>query len=472
MPHLTGARRPAFRWIATSTAVLFSIAAATACSSSSAADDAAKPTSTVSVVAADTTTVAPDDAGNATTATTVVPGTTTSTSTTSTTSPTFEASATSITAPVNSAPERFTGTEDEFYAPPDPFPAGEPGDLIRVMDVGVADGSVTVKVMYHSRDAQDRDRPVTGVITYPIGEAPIGGWPVVATAPGTTGIAPQCALSRILDGQPAPAWGVDGVRVITDYIGLGPTGGPLHPYLSKPSEGHSVIDGVRAAHNLAETHAGTTWLSVGHSQGGHGALSASELAADYAPELDLVGTLALAPAALLDRLYGGIDPIVTGILTTMSLYGGAGEHPEIILDDYVTPELAAVAGVMETGCLDEISTALAGLAAGNQLFTNDPRTTDPAKSVLLANDVGNVAVDAPLFLVSGTADDRVVIDRFRDTYARFCAAGQVTELLIVDGATHGSIIGDTAVQTAAWLTARLAGDEPTNTCDTSPTATG
>ena len=165
-----------------------------------------------------------------------------------------------------------------------------------------------------------------------------GGWPVVATAPGTTGVAPQCALSRIVPGRSAPDWGVEGVRVITDYIGLGPTGGPLHPYLSKPSEGRSVIDGVRAARNLAETSAGTTWLSVGHSQGGHGALSASELAADYAPELDLAGTLALSPAALLDRVYGGIDPVVTGILTVMSLYGAAGEHPEIVLEEYRSEE--------------------------------------------------------------------------------------------------------------------------------------
>ncbi|MEP4649654.1 MAG: hypothetical protein ABJ314_05695, partial [Ilumatobacter sp.] len=83
---------------------------------------------------------------------------------------------------------------------------------------------------------------------------------------------------------------------------------------------------------------------------------------------------------------------------------------------------------------------------------------------LLASDVGNVAVAAPLFLVSGTADDLVVIDRFQDTFARFCAAGQVTELLVVDGATHDSIIGDTADQTAAWLNARLVDDQPVDSC--------
>lgn len=365
-------------------------------------------------------------------------------------------------------PEQFSGTDEEFYVAPDPLPTGEPGELIRTMAVGEAEGQVTLKIMYHSRDAQDRDRAVTGLATYPTAEPPEGGWPVVATAPGTTGVSAQCGISHL--AKEAPGWGVEGVRVMTDYIGLGPVGDPLHAYLSRPSEGHAVIDAVRAARHLPDAGAGDRWLSVGHSQGGHGALSAHELSADYAPELELVATLALAPAAMLDRVYGGIDPIVTSILTVMSLYGGAGEHPEIDVDDYVTPELAAVSGVLETGCLAEITEALIPLAASGGLFKADPRRTEPTKSLVLANDVGTVAVDAPLFLVSGTADDRVVIDRVRDFYARLCDTGQVTELLIVDGATHDSIIPQTATQTAKWLNARLAGDEPVDTCAESPTA--
>ncbi len=363
--------------------------------------------------------------------------------------------------------ELFGGTDDEFYVPPDPLPPGEPGDLIRVMEVSEAGGTATLKIMYHSRDAQDRDRPVTGLVTYPTTEAPEGGWPVVSTAPGTVGIAAHCGVSHI--APDAPAWGIDGVRVMTDYIGLGAVGGPPHPYLSRPSEGHSVIDAVRAVRQLPDAHAGERWLSVGHSQGGHGALSAHELADEYAPELDHVATLAIAPAALLDEVYGGIDPIVTGVLTAMSLYGGAGEHPEIDVDDYVSPGLAA-SDVLEAGCLAEITDELVGVALGGGLFTADPRTTEPARSILLENEVGTVAVDAPLFLVSGTADDRVVIDRVRDFYAQLCSVGQVTELLIVDGADHDSIVPETAAETGAWLQARLDGEEPTDSCAGSPTA--
>lgn len=377
---------------------------------------------------------------------------------TTTTTASTEATTTSTAPEV----EAFAGPVDDFYVVPDPLPPGEPGDLIRTQEVGEVDGRVTVRVMYHSQDATGADRAVTGIVTYPTAEAPEGGWPVISTAHGTTGIASQCALSR---SQPeAPGWGVDGVWAMTDYVGQGPVG-ELHAYLSKPSEGNAVIDAVRAARQLPEADAGERWISVGHSQGGHGALSAHELAAERAPELELAGTVALSPGAMLDRVYGGIDPIVTSILTMMAMVGGQAEHPDIDLADYLSPEAIAAADIFETGCLDEITEALIPIAIGGA-FVADPRETEPAATLIRENDVGSVAVDGvPVYLASGTLDDRVVIDRVRDLYDRMCAAGQVTELTVVEGADHGSILPATADAVTAFIEARLAGDDPTDTCE-------
>jgi pimeloyl-ACP methyl ester carboxylesterase len=359
-------------------------------------------------------------------------------------------------------PEVFTGDIDDFYVVPDPLPAGRPGQLIRIQEVGEANGRVTLRIMYHARDAQDRDRAVVGIATYPTARPPKRGWPVISTAHGTTGIASECAPSRF--GGAAPGWGVDGVWVMTDYIGLGPVG-ELHPYLSKTAEGNAVIDAVRAVRRLPDAHAGKRWVTIGHSQGGHGAMAAAELAHEHAPELKLVGTVALAPGAMFDRVYGGIDPIVTSILTLMSLYGGASEHPEIDVTDYVTPAAQQVAAsVFETGCLDEITEALIPVALAGP-FTADPRTTEPARSIILENDVGNVRVKkVPLFLASGTVDDRVVIERVRDLFDRLCANGQVTEFVVVEGADHGSVIPLTAAQVKDFIEDRLARRKPVDSC--------
>jgi hypothetical protein len=254
--------------------------------------------------------------------------------------------------------------------------------------------------------------------------------------------------------------------VVTDYIGLGPVG-EIHPYLSRPSEAHSVIDAVRAARNLPAAGAGRRWLAIGHSQGGHAALATNELAEEYAPELELLGTVSLAPAALFDRTYGGIDDIVVRIVGVMALYGAASEHPEIDPDDFVGPATAAVAPVLEDRCLDDIIVAFLAIPA-ETFYLRNPLDSEPSRSILLGNDVGNVRVDAPLLLVGGTADQRVVIERVRDLLVRLCEAGQVTEYLELEGATHDNEYAGAAARIEAWFASRLAGEAAIDSCADGP----
>ncbi len=375
-----------------------------------------------------------------------------------------EASSTSTSTSTSSAdaspPEQFSGDVEDFYVVPDPLPPGEPGQLIRVQDLGDEDGHRTVRVMYHSRDAGDRDRAVTGIITYPTAEAPDDGWPVTSLANGTVGVAPQCALSR--NGSPAGDWGVEGVHAVTDYVGLGPVG-EIHPYLSGPSEGNSVIDAVRAARNLPDANAGTEWFSIGHSQGGHGALFAGERAEEYAPELDLLGTVSLAPATELTQTYGPADEVVSRIVGVMMLYGASSEHPEIVFEDYAGPELLAAADVFETGCLDQIITATAGIP-GDTFYAHDPLETEPAKSLLELNQPGLVATPSPLLLAQGTTDERVDVERTRDFFERVCQLGQVTELLVIEGEDHSSIVAAAAPAATEWMNDRLAGVAAPDSC--------
>lgn len=360
--------------------------------------------------------------------------------------------------------EVFTGTVDEFYEVPDPLPPGEPGDLIRVQDVDETPDEVTVRVMYHSRDARDRDRAVTGMITYPTGPAPDGGWPVVSWAHGGVSMASQCAPSRA--GMAPPAFGVDGVRVASDYIGLGPVG-EISPVLSKPSVGNSVIDAVRAARQLAQSGAGPRWLAVGHSAGGHGALAAHELAGTHAPELDHVATVAFAPASDLGRTFGAVDEIVTSVVGAATLYGAPSEHPEIDPDDYAGVALAELGDLIRTTCQAEFELAVATVKAseGDDFWQNDPLVTEPARSLLLANEVGDTAADAPVLLSSGTDDPIVVIDRVLSLFGRMCDAGQVTDLRVVDGADHNNVIAMTP-GVDRWIADRLDGEPADDSCTT------
>lgn len=360
------------------------------------------------------------------------------------------------TGPVEApSPENFTGPVDDFYVVPDPLPAGPAGSLIRTQAIDRDEATVTVRVMYRSVDVSGAARAVTGIVTYPRRVAPSEGWPVVASAHGTTGLAPACAPSR--GGEPAPAFGLENVvRVATDYIGLGPVG-ERHAYLSGPSEAHSVIDSVRAARGLVEAHASETWAAIGHSQGGHAALWTNELGASYAPELDFRGSVVVAPAAVLPRTFGPKDQIVPRTVGIMALYGVASVDDRLDPDDYVSDLVAQRAAVLDSGCMDEIIEQLASIF-DEDFYLKNPIETEPARTVLAENDPGHVAVDAPLLLVYGTADTWVVPDRVHALFDQLCAAGQVTDLVRIDGADHGTVLSQRVQVFTDWLSARLEPD--------------
>jgi Secretory lipase len=355
--------------------------------------------------------------------------------------------------------EEFTGTVDEFYRVPDPLPEGAPGDVLRTMAIDAPDGTTGLRIMYLSDDAQGEPRAATGMVHHPDAEAPDGGWPVVAWAHGTSGLASQCAPSRT--PSPPPDYGIEGVYVSADYIGLGPEG-EVHPYLSSAAEGHAVIDAVAAAHSLPQVGAGDEWVVAGVSQGGHAALVTNEMAAERLPDLPLLGAAALAPGAELALGYG--DVLQIRVITTMALVGVAAEDPEIVLENYLSPAVLEASSVIETGCVGDIIDRMAPIAGAPDYFLVEPSTDPVGLAWLEENNPGLVAGEAPLLLVQGGADALVVPARTDALFARLCSVGQVVERLDVPTATHDSVVDESLTEVGAWLQARFAGEPATDDC--------
>jgi hypothetical protein len=193
---------------------------------------------------------------------------------------------------------------------------------------------------------------------------------------------------------------------------------------------------------------------------GSPSISTDELAASWAPELDLVGTVALAPGAMFDKSYSDLDEVIARVISVMMLYGAATEHPELIPTDYVGPQTAAAAdAVLPTGCLNDIAAAFAVIPA-DTYWLHDPRVTEPARSIML----GNVASPSPLLVAQGTVDTTVDPRRTRDLLARLCTTGQSTEYTEYEGADHGNIGTAAAPQIVPWIAGRFAAAAPTNSC--------
>ena len=360
-----------------------------------------------------------------------------------------------------------------FYAATEAEVAGAPGTVIRWEPItGAPWGSKAYLVLYRSTGLQGEPIAVSGVVVVP-DAAPAGGYPVVAWAHPTTGVADKCApsLSLVLDVFTTIPGLDDMVKrgfvvTATDYPGLGTAG--EHPYLVGISEGRAVLDSVRAARQIAGPNASNRFVVWGHSQGGHAALWTGELAGKYAPELAVVGVAAAAPASLLGPLFE--DDLGTDAgkgLTALTLWSWSRVF-DLPLEGVVEAEdissVAAIGGECLAGFTDLVTDvgALAQINRGKFLAV-DPVTTKPWSTIIAENTPGQLAAGAPVFLAQGSRDtvvDPPVTTKFA---IELCNQGVAVTFHEVPDATHTVIAKVSAPAAVAWMAARFAGEAaPTN----------
>jgi hypothetical protein len=151
----------------------------------------------------------------------------------------------------------------------------------------------------------------------------------------------------------------------------------------------------------------------------------------------------------------GVDEQLMTVLTMMQLYGGATEHDDIDIGDYLTGDAVADAEVFRTGCVDEIVFELTPTVNAGP-FEVDPWSTEPAASVLRGNRVGTRAIEnVPVFLAWGTDDLTVLPARVSDFFDKLCALGQPTAFREVQDADHGSIIPLVSEEVGEFLNSAL-----------------
>lgn len=205
------------------------------------------------------------------------------------------------------------GSSDDGPAPTNP--SGTPTNNIQNPVVKVETytstnlGTVAAEssiLTYKMLGQSGQEVQATSLVFTPNNPPPVGGWPIVVWAHGTTGVADACAPSKAALAEStkdliSKLLTAGYVVVAPDYEGLGTPG--IHPFLNVKSEAFSITDAVVATRNyLSQRNLLTSkkWLTVGHSQGGHAALGAAQYASRA--QLDYKGTVAVAPASNL----GGI----------------------------------------------------------------------------------------------------------------------------------------------------------------------
>jgi acetyl esterase/lipase len=387
------------------------------------------------------------------------------------------AGATSTTAPADGATsttaageavevEQVAADADIYDAVPDPVPAGDHGDLLAVQEVDPGDlpAARLLRVLYRSESIAGDPIAVSGVIAVPEGDAPAGGRPVLTWAHGTTGIADACAPS--LDAAGAvdlltPFLDRGFVVVATDYEGLGTPG--RHPYVAGESEGRGTLDIVRAARQL-DVGASDTVVIWGHSQGGHAALFANQLAAGWTPELRVVGTVAGAPPSQLPLISAALQggPFQYYILMT-----GAGwaEAYGADLSLVATPRALELLPAVDTECSAGLADTFNDIPP-SELLKADPATVEPWATLLEENDPGHVVGESPVLIIHGGNDEQIPVVSSELLVQNMCDIGQVVERRVYEGQSHAGVIAPSYDDMLAWIQDRLDGAPAPDDCTT------
>ena len=330
----------------------------------------------------------------------------------------------------------------DLYVPPDPLPPGAPGALIWAEKVAIPDlhpPSTVWRILYHSRSEQGRDIAVSGFAIVPTA-APKGKRAVFAWAHGTVGLGDECAPSREVRENLFPFGGQQldrgAVLVATDYEGVGTPGVPT---LSGVAEGHAVLDGIRAAGALPNVGSIGRVVVAGHSQGGPAALFAAEIAPEYAPDVDLVGVVALAPGAELAALA---DALAESPYKGMVLIGAAGlraAHPDLDLSAGLTDSALKDLPRVESECVD--ATVERYQAIPSQDVVTRPPSKDPAiKELFDKNSPGSKKISVPVFIGHGVADQQVPVELSEGLRTKYCAMGGNVTRKTYAGQDHEGVI--------------------------------
>ena len=367
-------------------------------------------------------------------------------------------------APVQPAPSAAPPIPDlALYATPPGV--GDAGELLARQEVGAPTGMRAWVIAYRSTGLDGEPITVTGTVVAPSGSG--SDRPLVTLGHWSVGLADACAPSRggLRPGSTLVAVGLAFVQrgavvVATDYPGLG-TPGP-HPFLVGASEGRAMLDGARAARQLAEAGAGERIAAVGHSQGGQAALWAGQLARDSAPELELVGVAAISPVGdLVETARVGFEAGGTrsGWVNAAELVASWRETFGLAGDDILTPEGRRVTDALADACPGRVEVTGPTIAA-------DP-LDDPAwVSRLAEQSAGMTPIGAPVLMVHGLADDLVPISGSRLVRDRLCAAGDPVTLDELEAFDHVStILGRGRVEVVVeWVESRFAGIPVTDDC--------
>src|SRR5258705_9948851 len=361
---------------------------------------------------------------------------------------------------------------DAFYDLPTDVPR-QPGALLRsepLKDVILPAGIRGWRILYAT--TVDDSTPATAVATvFAQTDPPTGPRPVVAWEHATTGLLQKCMPSLLSTPTKGVPWRnqivmAGWVVVATDYS-FAEKGGP-HPYLIGEGEARAAVDSVRAARQMPELTLDKRMVMWGYSQGGHAALWTGIVGPRYAPDLEILGVAAIAPAANIKNILAMNSEADKRFGPYLAL-SYSRFYPDITFEQAIRAgALDAALQIVNLCCFlppedAERIQALAATFDGPALATG----SNKALQARIEQNTADGLIKAPVVTAQGLSDI-VVPPSATDAYVEErCSAGQRLEYWTFAGRDHFTIVQPgTPLEELLikWTAARFANEPQASGC--------
>jgi len=342
-----------------------------------------------------------------------------------------------------------------------------PGALVRSeagTGYNLPGGVGATRIAYASRDANGRPVLATGVVLLPPGKAPAGGWPVIAWAHGTAGVARVCAPSLMKDLY----YGWNGLFlyplmgyavVAPDYAGLG-TPGP-HQLLWLEAQGQDVVNAIPAA-RAAVPSLGARWVAVGHSQGGATVIKVSALESRL-DDPGYLGAISMAPATDYHEMWRRIPAGRASGGMALVAVGIKAADPSFDQSTMLGPEVMKLLPQLESeDCFDAAQELVAKTPGASQ-----PPNWPDAEGVRRFTQANRPYLEkarGPLLVLLGESDPAIPLDITKRAISQRCKLQHAVALKTYPGMNHDQVIHASFHTQIKWIEDRFAGRPAQRAC--------
>ena len=347
-----------------------------------------------------------------------------------------------------------------FYDVPNPMPPARPGELIRSETSDQYDvpyDMSALRILYHSRSAQGEDVAVSGVVLFPGGTPPAGGWPIIAWAHDFGGSARACAPSLVRNLNAGPLLtmyvGLGYAIVASDYAGLG-TEFP-NAALDMRSNALDVIYSVPAA-RTAVPHLGARWIAAGYGQGGLAVVGVAE-AENKMKDRNYLGGMAISGVGDAAELFERLARAASYPMPAILAQGIKSIFPHFQAEEILTPKAMPIYRGIGDICSPP------GIPSGEMLKPGSENNRF-VKDFFTRNTPGEKPAFSPLFIISGDADPIAPSSLAAGTVARMCKQGDRVLFRKYPELDASAVMGNSVSEQISWIRARFTGRPAPSSC--------